>query len=235
MIIQEPYVKLRDAKDFEALSEEDLILINQNNRQSLKANFYQLAFDFIKENQIYGNYLEFGVHKARTFRMALTNARMQRLDKMRFFAFDSFEGLPLSTTHNNFKWQSGALATSKESFLDIIKNFGIYTDSVICVEGFYDDSLSEEYKNEYLNNENKAAFVTVDCDLYESAVPVFKFLEYIIQPGTIIYLDDYFVGHKGDSRQGVAKAFDEFKLYSRFKFTEFLDIGWWGKSYITRG
>jgi len=229
----EPYVDLLSGVDYEKLSDHDLVALNQNNRQSLKAGFYHLAFDFIKENSIYGNYLEFGVHRARTFRMALSSARMQSLNDMKFFAYDSFEGLPKSETHQNDLWRQGALCTSEEEFLKIVNDFGVYVDRVFTVKGFYDRVLNEEYVQSYLNAENKAALVTVDCDLYESAVSVLKFVEHIIQPGTIIYFDDFFVGHKGDTGEGVAKAFSEFKERSRYSFREYLNVGWWGLSFIT--
>jgi len=231
----EPYVKLLCEDDFRSLSKEDFIVINQNNRQSNKHSFYRLAFDFIKDSGIVGDYLEFGVHKARTFRMALSEARLQELNQMNFWAFDSFEGLPKSDSHNHVKWGPGALATSEQEFMAIIHSFGIFTERVKCVRGFYDETLTEMFSINFLNTNNKASMVTVDCDLYESAVPVFKFIEYIIQPGTVVYIDDYFVGHKGDINRGVSKAFNEFKEYSRYEFTEFLSVGWWGKSFIARG
>ena len=79
----------------------------------------------------------------------------------------------------------------------------------------------------------KAAFVCVDCDLYESAVPVFKFIEPFLQEGTILYLDDYWTGYRGKPNQGVSKAFKEHQIRSEFKFEEYLSIGWASKSFIT--
>ena len=232
---QEPYVKLLNGNDFDLLSDEDLIVINQNNRQSIKSNFYRLAFDFIKDSGIRGDYLEFGVHKARTFRMALSQARMQKLSEMNFWAFDSFEGLPQSNTHNHERWVKGALSTSEDNFLNIIKTFNIFVDKVKCVKGFYSEVLTKSFTENFQQLNNKAAFVAVACDLYQTAVPVFEFIEYVIQPGTVIYIDDFFVGHKGDTSKGVAKAFGEFAKNSRFQFIEFLSIGWWGKAYIVKG
>lgn len=230
----EPYVKLLNGDDFQKLTSEDLIAINQSNRQSTKANFYKLAFDFIKENRIRGDYLEFGVHKARTFRMALSEARSQLLNDMKFWAFDSFEGLPESQTHQNQKWQKGALNTSLEEFKNILNEFDVYTDNIKYIKGFYSDVLTKSFIGNYIESNNQASFVTVDCDLYESALPVFNFLEYVVQPGAIIYIDDYFVGNKGDVSKGVARAFKEFAGVSRFNYVEFLSVGWWGKSYIVQ-
>lgn len=228
----EPFVELATGEYFANTTNADLILANQQMRQAEKYQFYRLCFDYINENSIYGDYHEYGVHKARTFRMALTEARRQDMEEMQFFAFDSFQGLPASNSHLHDGWIEGALTTSEESFQNIIKQHGIYTDKVHTVRGFYDQVLTEKCVSHFLNCNNKIAVVTVDCDLYESAVPVFKFIENLIQTGTVVYIDDYFVGHRGSVKHGVTRAFDEYKNYSRFDFVPFLPVGWWGKSFI---
>ena len=80
--------------------------------------------------------------------------------------------------------------------------------------------------------EPKIALATVDCDLYESAVPVFDFIEPLLQAGSVIYIDDLFVGNRGDPRKGVARAFLEYRKHSPWRFVRHLDVGWWGRSYI---
>jgi len=74
--------------------------------------------------------------------------------------------------------------------------------------------------------------VNIDCDLYESAVPVFNFIEPLLQEGTVIYMDDMFAGYKGSPKKGVAKAFLEWQERSRWKIVRHMDISWWGRSYI---
>ena len=78
----------------------------------------------------------------------------------------------------------------------------------------------------------KAALITVDCDLYESAVPVFKFVDDLIQEGSIIYMDDLFAGFKGSPMKGIARAFLEYQQKTKWRFIRHLDIGWWGRSYL---
>lgn len=228
----EPYVELPTSAYFDQASKDDLVLSNQQMRQACKYQFYRLCFDYIDENAIGGDYHEYGVHKARTFRMALSEARKHQLDQMEFFAFDSFQGLPMSSTHQHENWTQGALTTSEDSFRELVNEHGIYTDKVHCVPGFYGEVLTTEYAEDFLDNRNKISLATVDCDLYESAVPVFSFIENLIQVGTVIYIDDYFVGHRGSLDHGVPRAFEEFKAVSRFKFIPFLPVGWWGQSFI---
>ena len=60
------------------------------NRQAQKLAFFVNAFDCLYGNRVEGDYFEFGCHRGRTFRMALTEARRRHFDGMRFVAFDSF-------------------------------------------------------------------------------------------------------------------------------------------------
>jgi hypothetical protein len=229
----EPWVKLANGEDLANWSKDDEIRYNQGNRQSEKYLFYRRTFDFLHENEIKGDYHEYGCHRCRTFRMALTEARRHNLDAMKFWAFDSFEGLPDPTTETSVsKWTRGALTTSEEHFKDIVKEHGIYVDHVHTVRGFYDQSLTPELQKRFVESEAKAALINVDCDLYESALPVFDFIEPLLQDGTVIYMDDLFVGNKGNPGRGVARAFLEFQGRSKFRLARHLDIGWWGRSYV---
>ena len=185
-----------------------------------------------------GDYHEYGCHQARTFRDVLSEARKCGRNDMMFYAFDSFEGMPAmepgSPSYEFFGPNGnapGSLATSLEDFMALVKAHGIYVDRVRAVKGFYDKSLTPELQAEMLSKGRHAGFITVDCDLYESAVPVFRFIEPFIVEGTVIYLDDYRC-YRGSPARGVAAAFREFEARSRFRFDRFLDVGFWGTSFI---
>jgi Macrocin-O-methyltransferase (TylF) len=228
----EPWVRLPDGAALASWERDDEIAYNQNNRQMEKYRFFVKVFDFLTDNRVRGDYHEFGCHRCRTFRMALTEARRHNLEKMKFFAFDSFEGLPDSSGHSVEIWKRGALTTSVEDFVDMVRRHGIYVDRVTPVKGFYSDSLTKALQRRFMDQEGKIALATIDCDLYESAVPVFDFIEPLLQEGTVLYIDDLFAGYKGSPSKGVARAFREFRARSRFRFVRHLDIGWWGRSYI---
>lgn len=228
--MEEPWVYLENENDFKSYERENLIQHNQRLRQMEKLRFYQLVFDFLNENRIEGDYHEFGCHRCRTFRMALTEARRRCMENMSFYAYDSFEGLPeVSTEPSQETWKSGALKTAKEDFMNLVREHGIYLDRVHTIEGFYDQSLSVELAESLNSN---ASIITVDCDLYESALPVFSYIKNIVTDGTVLYIDDYFTGYKGNQRQGVAKAFWESELVRCYELTPFINIGWWGKSFL---
>lgn len=231
--IGEPWVVLPTGRELANWSHEDEVAYNQTNRQTEKALFFRRTFDFIKDNRIHGDYYEFGCHRCRTFRMALSEARLHNMGEMKFWAFDSFEGLPNPTSDTSVEiWKSGALTTSESEFMRLVKEHDVYADRVSTVKGFYSASLTRELQHRHLDKEARISVVNVDCDLYESAVPVFDFIEPLMQEGTVVYLDDVFAGYKGSPAKGVARAFLEYQQKSRWKFQRHLDIGWWGRSYI---
>lgn len=230
---EEPWIEFVDGKALEGWGPEEEIAYNQMHRQIEKTRLFIRSFVFTTENEVDGDYFEFGCHRARTFRMALTEARRHNLDTMKFLAFDSFQGLPAPQTGPTISyWTEGALATSTEDFRSMIDEHGIYTDNVELFKGYYDDSLTPELQKRLLDEGRKIAVTNIDCDLYESAKPVFDFIEPFLQEGSVIYLDDYFCGYKGSPVKGVARAFTEFQETSRFKFIQHLQVGWGGRSFI---
>jgi hypothetical protein len=229
----EPWVELARGRDLARWSRDDEIRYNQGNRQTEKYLFFRRVFDYLSENEVRGDYHEYGCHRARTFRMALTEARRHNLDGMRFWAFDSFEGLPDPATETSVsKWTRGALTTSEAEFRALIGQHGIYADRVETVPGFYADTLTAKRRQHFVAEESHIALVTVDCDLHESAVPVFDFIEPLLQDGSVIYMDDLFVGNKGNPGRGVARAFLEWQRRSRWSVIRHLEVGWWGRSYL---
>lgn len=233
-IDKEPWVDLPSEDDFAKFTKEENIIFNQTLRQKFKYLFYIQTFDFFTGNNIKGDYYEFGSHRGRTFRMALSEARRRNFDFMNFYSFDSFEGLPDSTEdHNVVEYTKGALSTSEEEFHKLVKSLGIYQDKIHTHKGFYDKSLTKELQAKFVSSGRKIALVNVDCDLYESAVPVFNFIEPLLQEGTVIYIDDFFAGYNGSPARGVPKAFKEFQERSKFKFIEHLQVGWTGRSFIS--
>jgi len=229
----EPWVKLEGGAQLADWSRDDEIAYNQANRQTRKLEFFQQVFDFLTDNRVAGDYHEYGCHRCRTFRMALTEARRHNLAGMKFYAFDSFAGLPDVQTQVSVPfWQKGALTTTEEEFLRLVREHGIYVDNVRTVKGYYSDSLTAELQAKLAAEGAKVSLACVDCDLYESAVPVFKFLGPLLQEGSVIYIDDYYAGHHGSPVRGVPKAFTEFAATSPFKFEPYMHIGWWGRSFI---
>ena len=171
---------------------QDEIIYNQINRQNAKLI---LRFEFISENSIVGDYHEFGCHRCRTFRMALLESSRHFLEnKMRFFAYDSFKGLPKVETDHKFgsKWNEGSLFTSKEEFIKLITESGFKVDNIQLVEGFIMKLYLLLIRRNYILA--RKPLINIDCDLY-SPLFVFNHINHYSE-GTILYIDDCFTGYK---------------------------------------
>lgn len=232
-LVDEPWVHLPNGRELADWTEQDLIAFNQRHRQMAKHAFYLSAFDLQKSNCIAGDYFEFGCHRARTFRMALTEARRRFMDDMHFLAFDSFAGLPECEEDVDVAaYFPGALCTSEEEFLCLVAEHGIYLDKVSIYKGFYNITLTPKLQSELLAQGRKATIVCVDCDLFSSAMDVFNFIGPFLQPGTILYLDDMFAGYQGSPLRGVNGAFLEFQKHAALKFITYMQVGTFGRAFI---
>ena len=226
-IDEEPWVLLPNNFD---IDNSKFLASNQKRRQKIKFKFFINSFDFLHDSEIEGSYFEFGIHRARTFRMALSCAKYYQFTKMNFHAFDSFEGLPnYGENLKSTNLAPGNLKTNLKTFKKIIDDHNLFKDKIFCHKGFYEENLSKPSLTRKLEGE-KAAFITIDCDLKKSADYVFNFIENYIQHGTVLYIDDFFVGW--NIGPGCKDSFENFSKISRFKFVEHMTVGWWGKSFI---
>ena len=82
-IINEPFIDV-NIQDLKKWNRSDEIIYAQMQRQKYKYEFFQKAFDLIYDNTIIGDYFEFGVHRARTFRFALSQAKRRNMKKIKF-------------------------------------------------------------------------------------------------------------------------------------------------------
>jgi hypothetical protein len=148
--------------------------------------------DYLVGAEVPGDYMEFGVAKGTTFAYACR--KMAFLDSMRFIAFDSFEGLPEPRgvdarggyTSTFFK---GQFAYPEDRFIADLAKAGADTSRVLTVKGWFDRSLTGG--NPGLVGIDRAAAAWIDCDLYESTVPVLRFLTGRLSVGSVILFDDW--------------------------------------------
>ena len=196
------------------------------------------AMEFVAHNNISGDYLEFGVWKGRSLIRAfniwkrLFNKNGQLKDT-RFYVFDSFEGLPeIKTTEDlsTGEFARGQYLCTEENFKANIKAGGVDLERVGIVKGWYDQVLNNETKNKLPIK--SAAVVFIDCDLYESTVPVLNFITDYIVDGTILIFDDWFC-FKGSAGKGEQKAFYEWLAKNpNIKAVEYHKFNWRGNSFI---
>ena len=178
------------------------------------------AASFVAWNQVEGDYLEFGVFRGDSMvaadralqasRRALPRRPDDPPEYRRFletpprlFAFDSFEGLPPGAGARHVDYDAGAYSCSEAEFRRNLASQGVDLARVVTVPGFYDQTLNAETKRRI--GLQKAALVMIDCDLYESTVPVLEFLTDLVGQGTVLIFHDWF-RFQGSPNHGEQRA-----------------------------
>lgn len=181
-----------------------------DNHLSLSA--LKVAIETAVGNNIEGDYLEFGVYKGHSFIEAykhfqITEKIYHKKGIRRFFAFDSFQGLPESKEEHRPKhYERGEYFVQISDFKKNLQKNKVSEKMVKIIPGFYDKTLNKETKNKY--RLTKAAVIYIDVDLYKSTAYVFDFLTDLLDTGSIIVIDDWF-RHKGVPDYGIQKACHE--------------------------
>jgi O-methyltransferase len=175
---------------------------------------FEMVFQKVRNMQLRGDYLELGVYKGSSFILAASAAAKYGLHAMRYFAFDSFQGLPEA---EGKLFAPGDFACSEQTFTRMITKAGVPIDKVVKVKGWYNESLTKGTKEKY--KLDRAAVVHIDCDLYSSTKDVLAFIEDIVQVGTIIIFDDWtvFRNEQRPESFGEPKAFNEWPLRDAFE------------------
>jgi hypothetical protein len=171
------------------------------------------ATEYLTGALIEGDYCEFGVYKGTTFGYVY-KWTSHLFPKLRYYAFDSFEGLPeLKGIDNKNGYRSnfskGEYSCSVEDFLLNIKEQNVDLNKVIATKGWFCDTLNSKTATNI--GLKKIAFAWIDCDIYESAVPVLNFITPFIDSGSLIIFDDW-TSYKNLSDFGEQRACKEWLL-----------------------
>jgi hypothetical protein len=195
------------------------------------------AFHYLSRNQIEGDYLEFGVYRGETFRNAIRAAGQgfrgspQGRFAGRFLAFDSFAGLPpvASMEEGSNPFRVGEFAASRVDFERTVGRL-LRHHPVEIVPGWFEDTLTEETAERL--RLHRAAFVNIDCDLYESTVPVLRFITPLLQTGSVVYFDDWF-SYRGSMQDGEPRAASEWlAAHPHIHLVDYRAVGITGKMFI---
>lgn len=195
------------------------------------ARMIETAFGFIHNNGITGDYLEFGVFRGRTFAEAWNAGRRYKIQDMRFFAFDSFSGLPeLSEKDTGGAFEKGQFSAARTVFENTLRQNRVDRSRVTIIEGFYDQTLTAE--NQAQLPIKKAAIAWVDCDLYASTVPVLDYLGKVLVDGAVLIFDDWYC-FNGRPDRGEQRACAEWlKANPQIQLVEYQNFHWAGRSFI---
>ena len=206
--------------------------LSPKNKTQERTDFLKKIMNFVHECKFTsgGDYLEFGVFKGSNFAEAYRIAKVKKLTGMRFFAFDSFEGLPEGSEKESGQFAKGEYSASLEHFNANLQRSGVDLKGVQAVKGWFKDTLTAETKKKL--GLKAAAVVWIDSDLYESAVPVLDFITDLVADGTILVFDDWFF-FRGNPNKGEQRAFREWLAKNpQFRASEFQKYFWHGNSFI---
>lgn len=154
-----------------------------------------------------GDYLEFGVYRGDSLGAAFKGADAAGLRGMRFFGFDTFAGLPASDdAAEAARWATGSMMCSRQDALANLRRQKVDTTRVRLVEGRFEQTLTDELREEL--GISAAAVVYIDCDQMSGALAALRFVTPILQPGTLLLVDDWstFLGSPDRGAQGAVRT-----------------------------
>lgn len=182
--------------------------------------YWYANFPTTNRSEFDSYWFEFGCHGGNTLAYAWQHSK--HLFNFHYIAFDSFKGLPPIKKKDDSKvWKEGDYKTTLDEFHALVEEMGMPKERLNIVPGFYKESLDNACISQLQGR--KAAVAYIDCDLYESTIPVLEFMRHFFQMGTILIFDDWNNLH-GDPQRGERLAFHEFKeRYPEYRFEELVN------------
>ena len=169
------------------------------------------SFQYLIDNQgsVSGDYYEFGLFRGYTFLEAYKHCKELNLDSVNFYGFDSFEGLPEAEGIDQVdgRFFKGQFACSRPAVEKSLQQSGVNLDEIHLIEGYYEDSLTDQLHSEH--DFKPVSVALLDCDYYSSTVTALTWLDRYIQNGSILLFDDWF-SYGENEELGQQKAFAEF-------------------------
>lgn len=190
-------------------------------------NMINTAFGYCFNNKIEGDYAEFGVLQGRTTIEAWRASHRHGLSKMKFWIFDSFEGLPeVSGEDVGGPFETGEFKFARQGFERNLRKRKFDFGRAEIVEGFFDKTLP------VTKTDRKFSVVFIDCDLYESTVPVLDWLTDKLVDGAVVCFDDWFTFNgRPDKGQQLATA-EWLAKNPSISLMPYRDFHWAGKSFL---
>lgn len=154
--------------------------------------------------------------------------------QMQFVALDSFEGLPEPKgidVHDGYTrgFYAGQFACDVDQFSANLVASGADMSRVRIVKGCFDETLRSD--NEESGAIKKVAAAWIDCDLYESTVPVLEYLSPRLSVGSVLLFDDWSC-YRNLAEFGQQRACREWlDRNPAIQLNEFIDFGFHDKAY----
>ena len=213
-------------------SHKRFINIDENDRYKhlFEATYYLKVAGTLADGKdvLPKTYFEFGCHSARTFSTVINAVNYLDIKNFKFYAFDSFKGLPTTNILEDGIFVKGQYLTSKNNFIKLVKKYtGCGPEKYDIIEGYYQDSLNKDLMKQL----PKIGVVLIDVDLYSSTKLVLDHIKDLLVEGSLIIFDDWYCFPEA-SNKGQKKAFDMFCQENNLVFKEWKNIGNFGKSFF---
>lgn len=180
--------------------------------------------------QITGWYFEFGVYEGTSLFAAIkAHKKIKSTITRNFYGYDSFEDgfkyFNKKDKHPFFK--EGDFISSYTKAKKRFKKF----PNVQLIKGYFEETI-DNGKGRDIYKDDTCAIAFIDCDLMHASLVALEYIQPILQPGSIIIIDDYYA-YKGNESLGPCGAFNTFLTkYSHIKARSFADYGYGGKAFI---
>jgi O-methyltransferase len=139
-----------------------------------------------------GDIVECGVYMGESLQtLAMT------LPGRRVWAFDSFQGFPPGNPEHDDPVALGLVGAVQGDPEVVAKRVWPWAGELIIRSGWFKDTFREEPLPE------RIAFLSIDCDLYDSVLASLNVFAHRVVPGGVVTLDDY------TTFPGCRKAFEQ--------------------------
>jgi O-methyltransferase len=142
-------------------------------------------------------------------------------DGLRFFAFDSFQGLPAPEGPDRELpfFEQGTYACTEEQFRANLTEGGFPLEKLVTVPGFFEDTCTAETAARI--GFERIGIVHIDSDLYRSAKTALDFIVPYLHNPCIVIFDEWYQ-YFGHPHYGEQRAFREWReAHPEWVATEF--------------
>ncbi len=196
--------------------------LSETHRLHRKIQFLLDIRGLIIINKIQGDYVEFGAYRGE---MMYAAAKILSPHIRKYVGLDTFAGLPEPHEEDaeSFVYESqGFMAARRETAERMMSGF-----NTTLIEG---DFRQREVQVEFRVEVPKISVVTIDCN-WPSSVHAAMTVSYpLLQNGSIVFIDDYFVGTRQANFND--KILQEISEQGNLKFIDFMTYPPCGRAFL---
>jgi O-methyltransferase len=157
----------------------------------------------------FGDYLEFGVYNGTSLTCMYRELQAFRLDDVRLFGFDSFQGLPADAhLEDEGRWRPGSCRSPLSFTTAVLEAEQVDLSRVKLIPGWFRDTLNAQTIRSH--GIRKASVIMIDCDLYSAAKEALNFCAPLIADHALLIFDEYRPYKLEGKLAGERRAFEEF-------------------------